>query len=60
MVRSVTGGVLVVVGDEGSAAAVLAGAADEPDAGGVALDGVRRSFFPGDLPGPFSLGFFTV
>ncbi|MFO0833453.1 MAG: hypothetical protein U0638_00670 [Phycisphaerales bacterium] len=21
--------------------------------------GARRSFFPGDLPGPFSLGFFT-
>ena len=59
MVRSVTGGVFAVVGDEGSAAGVLAGAADGPEADGVALDVVRRSFFPGDLPGLFSLGFFT-
>lgn len=58
MVRSVTGGVLVANGEAG-AAGVLADAAGALDPGGVARDGVRRSFFPGDLPGPFSLGFFT-
>jgi len=58
MVRSVTGGALMA-GNETGAAGVLAGAAGALDAGGIAFGGVRRSFFPGDLPGPFSLGFFT-
>lgn len=59
MVRSVTVGALVAAGDETGAAGVRAGAAGAVDAGRVEPDGGRRSFFPGDLPGLFSLGFFT-